>query len=103
MQILDFKMNEKHPCSKPLCVGYKLFLLLESDSPQAEMLNIIFQSDLKIWMFSSQTVQIEPPNAPAAKQPQWLLLLAFHWINRFDDDYSARVNLGLFDKYLDLL
>jgi hypothetical protein len=22
MQMLDFKMNEKHPCSKPLCVGY---------------------------------------------------------------------------------
>jgi hypothetical protein len=21
MQMLDFKMNEKHPCSKPLCIG----------------------------------------------------------------------------------
>jgi hypothetical protein len=24
MQMLDFKMNERHPCSKPLCVGYNL-------------------------------------------------------------------------------
>jgi hypothetical protein len=22
MQLLDFKMIEKHPCSKPRCVGY---------------------------------------------------------------------------------